>query len=176
MNMKTYSAYNKSEAGFTLMELIVVIAIIGLLASVGTASLSQSREKAKVAKVQSEYGAISQAIEMYRQDNKSLPPSGVDGEGISVAALVNTHLSQYIKAAPVMPVSLLSSPDVYYHVNPIDGIYYDCGPVSGREEYLLYFIGTSVANSSGQFQQVHERGQGVAGAFASGRCISATQK
>ncbi|HEY1037206.1 MAG TPA: prepilin-type N-terminal cleavage/methylation domain-containing protein [Candidatus Paceibacterota bacterium] len=177
MSTFSYSRLSKThKGGFTLIELIVVIAIVGLLASVGVASLGQSREKAKVAKVQGEFGALAQALEMFRQDHKMLPSSGIDGQGLAVSQLVADYLTPYIRATPVMPSSLLASPNVYYHLNPIDGQEYDCGPVTGREEYILYFMGTAVANASGQFPQVYERGGGVAAAFSAGRCIIVTQK
>lgn len=46
-------SFNKKQTkqGFTLIELLVVIAIIGLLSSIVLASLSMSREKARIGSI-----------------------------------------------------------------------------------------------------------------------------
>jgi prepilin-type N-terminal cleavage/methylation domain-containing protein len=57
------------QKGFTLIELLVVISIIGLLSSIVLPSLSETRKKAKNARVNQEVGQWLNAIELYRGDN-----------------------------------------------------------------------------------------------------------
>jgi len=59
--------------GFTLIELLVVIAIIGILASVVLASLSDSRDQAKVASAQTQMRSIHTAMEMLYNDTLLYP-------------------------------------------------------------------------------------------------------
>ncbi len=55
----------KTRAGFTLLELLVVIGIIGLLVSVGISSFSTAQKKARDAKRKSDLKAIQSALEQY---------------------------------------------------------------------------------------------------------------
>ena len=61
----------KSPRAFTLIELMVVIAIIGLLSSIVLASLSSARSKGNDAKVISEMKSIRNAAELYYSQNSN---------------------------------------------------------------------------------------------------------
>jgi general secretion pathway protein G len=73
-----------SEDGFTLVELMVVIVIIGLLATVVLINVLPSQDKAMVTKARADIATLDQAMEMYRLDNFTYP-TGSDG----LNALVN---------------------------------------------------------------------------------------
>jgi len=66
------------EDGFTLVELLVVLVIIGLLATVVMINVLPSQDKAMVTKAKADIATLEQAMEMYRLDNFSYP-SGSDG-------------------------------------------------------------------------------------------------
>lgn len=59
--------------GFTLIELMVVIAIIGLLASIITISLVSSKAKGRDAKRVADVRTIQLALETYYNDNGTYP-------------------------------------------------------------------------------------------------------
>lgn len=61
--------------GFTLIELMVVIAIIGLLSSIMLASLTNARLQARDAKRVSDLSQIKIALEEYYQDHGYYPAS-----------------------------------------------------------------------------------------------------
>lgn len=66
-------SYSKSEAGFTLIELMVVIVIIGLLSTFVVLNVLPSQDQAMVEKAKADVALLEQAVEMYRLDNLAYP-------------------------------------------------------------------------------------------------------
>ena len=83
-----------SEAGFTLVELMVVIVIIGLLATVVLINVLPSQDKAMVTKARADIATLDQAMEMYRLDNFNYP-SGGDGLQALASPPANAQASRY---------------------------------------------------------------------------------
>lgn len=63
------------QKGFTLLEIMVVIVILGLLASLTIPSLMGNKEKADKQKAASDIVALENALDMYRLDNGRYPSS-----------------------------------------------------------------------------------------------------
>ena len=59
--------------GFTLIELMVVIVIIGLLATVVTLNVLPSQDRAMVEKARADVALLEQAMESYRLENLAYP-------------------------------------------------------------------------------------------------------
>lgn len=62
---------------FTLVEVLVVIAIIGILAAAVLVNLNDARDSSKVAKAEAELKAIETAFKLYREETGSMP-TGAD--------------------------------------------------------------------------------------------------
>jgi type II secretion system protein G len=65
----------ESTLGFTLLELLVVIAVIGLLSSIIIVSMNSTRGKARDARRKGDLKQIQTALEMYYNENNAYPPS-----------------------------------------------------------------------------------------------------
>jgi len=61
--------------GFTLIEIMVVVIIIGLLAAIIVPSLMSNVDKANVAKAKQDIRALEAALSMYYLDNSKYPTS-----------------------------------------------------------------------------------------------------
>ncbi len=70
------NSLNQRRTAFTLMEVMVVVAIIVILAGVATVSISRQYAKAQQSKARMDIDAIDKAIKLYQLDNGgSLPTS-----------------------------------------------------------------------------------------------------
>jgi general secretion pathway protein G len=94
--------------GFSLVELMVVIFIIGLLATVVLINVLPSQDKAMVVKARSDIATLEQGMEMFRLDMASYPGQG-EGLGALRTPPANLAMPQnyrsggYIKDLPTDP-------------------------------------------------------------------------
>lgn len=63
------------EAGFTLIEILIVVLIIGMLAAIITTNLIGRTEGAKIQLAATQIRQLEQSLEMYRLDNGRYPTS-----------------------------------------------------------------------------------------------------
>ena len=73
-----------SEAGFTLVELLVVLAIIGLLTTVVVINVLPMQGRAQVQKAEADIALLEQGLEFWRIDMGRYPTAE---EGLAVLAL-----------------------------------------------------------------------------------------
>jgi len=73
--MKQAIAASRRARGFTLLELMVVVVIIGVLAALIAPNVIQHAEEAKVTAAKADITSIMNALKLYKLDNGRYPTS-----------------------------------------------------------------------------------------------------
>lgn len=97
---------SKRLSGFTLIEVMVVVVILGILASIIIPKIMDKPDEARVVKAKSDIRNIESSLEIYRLDNYVYPTTD---QGLD--ALVNKpssnppppHWKQYLDRLPMDP-------------------------------------------------------------------------
>jgi prepilin-type N-terminal cleavage/methylation domain-containing protein len=84
---------NSSKKGFTLVELMVVVALILVMATIIMAAVSQARQNTREKKRLSDLANIEFALTLYKEKNRSYPSFPI---GIEAGAEENNILVGYI--------------------------------------------------------------------------------
>jgi general secretion pathway protein G len=71
--MNRQQTVHSVSRGFTLLEVMVVIVILGILASMVVPNLMGSQEKANIQKAVSDVNALETSLKMYKLDNYNYP-------------------------------------------------------------------------------------------------------
>ncbi|CAN5303807.1 type II secretion system major pseudopilin GspG [soil metagenome] len=91
-----------AENGFTLVELMVVIVIIGLLTTIVAINVLPSLGKANAQVAKTDIATLDQAVEHFRIDNVTYP-SAAQGLQVLVAPPGANAAGGYIKKLPLDP-------------------------------------------------------------------------
>ena len=67
------SAFRAQRTGFTLIEVLVVIVILGILAALVVPRVLERPDDARIAAAKSDIAAITAALKLYRLDNQRYP-------------------------------------------------------------------------------------------------------
>lgn len=107
--------HQMKKKGFSLIELLIVIAIIAILSGVGLASFSGTQKRGRDARRQADLESVRSALELYRADNSSTGypnPAGIDGTNGKYSNLFSVSgFPTYITPLPQDPRNV--NPFVY---------------------------------------------------------------
>lgn len=87
------------QRGFTLLEIMVVIVILGVLASLVVPNLMGNKEKADRQKVVSDLVALEGALDMYKLDNSRYPTTEQGLQALVSAPSAEPHARNYPEGA-----------------------------------------------------------------------------
>ncbi len=91
----------KRHTGFTLIEMLMVIIIIGTLTATVMLSVSSSTDKATASKIVANLSSLKAACIMYYSDNGTWPQSDVDFDGTKATGEgLKKEIEEYLDKTP----------------------------------------------------------------------------
>ena len=109
-----------NKKGFTIIELLIVIAIIGLLATISIVALNGARQKGRDVKRVADIKQIQRGLEFYFNDTNSYPTAPTSSPVVLGSAnakiLCDAGFVASISSCPLNKIYMSSIP-----VNPIPG-------------------------------------------------------
>lgn len=93
---KSSSHGTKSRQGFTMIELVVVVLIVGIMAAIAVPRMSANATTAKQNSAKQSLATVRNAIELYKADNSSYPP-----DNTTLVTVLKPYLKGPFPAAPL---------------------------------------------------------------------------
>lgn len=106
--MKDYAQAAGTQRGFSLVEILVVLVIMGLLISIVAPTVLNRADEARVQKVYADFKAIETALKIYRLDNYVYPTTEQGLEALVEASSLdpeprNFKAGGYLQQLPLDP-------------------------------------------------------------------------
>ena len=112
-----------SKRAFTLIELLIVVAIIAILAAIAVPNFLEAQSRAKISRTKADMRSLSVALQAYRVDYNQYPPD-VDGGGYSGLSTPGSEIGSY---------KMLTTPVAYITTIPRDPFYMGEGRIPSNQ-------------------------------------------
>jgi general secretion pathway protein G len=134
--------------GFTLLELLVVLVILGLLATVAGATYFSRVESARLQKVEADFGMLASALSLYRLDNGTLPTTAQGLAALHERSRLPPQPRRFKTGGYIAEVPRDPWGAAYQYLYPARG---------GDREYDLYTLGADgEAGGEGQDADIYQ--------------------
>lgn len=105
-----------TKRGFTIIELLVAIAIIGILATIMVISYTSIQQRARDSTRDSDITQLKVAIEKYHADNSQYPSVCTGDDTECAASSLASALGPYLKVVPHDPKNTADSTMDYRYI------------------------------------------------------------
>lgn len=105
------------KKAFTLIELLIVVAIIAILAAIAVPNFLEAQVRAKVSRAKSDFRAIATGLEAYQIDNRAYPKNNAKSWALSFGSPLATMVPTLERLTT--PVAYMNSGASY--TDPFEG-------------------------------------------------------
>ena len=111
----------KSRNAFTLIELLIVVAIISILSAIAVPNFLEAQVRSKISRTRADMRTIATALESYHVDNNHYPETYVQPRWARFT-LLTTPIA-YITSIPKDPFNMVNDEDNFVDWGPRHGGY-----------------------------------------------------
>jgi general secretion pathway protein G len=113
------------QAGFTLVEIMVVVIIIGLLAGIVVPNVMDNLDKANVQKARADFSSLQTALKLYRIDNFTYPTTEQGLEALVTKPSIAPVPRNYKESGYIDTLNKDPWGNDYQYMSPGEGHEYD---------------------------------------------------
>ncbi len=114
--MRAFQRSAMRNRGFTLLEIMVVVAIIAIMSTVVVVSLIGNVDEARVARAKSDVQSLASALQLYKLDNFTYPTTQQGLEALTTKPSGNPPAPNWKVYVSTLPLDPWNSP--YQYLQP----------------------------------------------------------
>ncbi len=156
--MVRQAASTRRPFGFSLIELLIVVAIIAILAAIAVPNFLEAQVRSKVSRTKADMRSIATALESYSIDNNNhYPPAADVGQNASpVSTGFHTRLPTYLTTPMAYITSILYDPFVSQDNTWFNSVYPPSTQVGKR--YVYYCMSSWTEGTTTLPYHIHAAG------------------
>lgn len=145
--------YSFRFKAFTLIELLIVVAIIAILAAIAVPNFLEAQTRAKVSRAKADLRSVNTALESYYVDNNKYPPMADRSENpvIVDASIIDSSYTLKWITTPIAYISSLEAcRDVFTQNAKVTNSFANPPMPAYEQTHVVYYNYEDLADAMGQ--------------------------